>query len=841
MVCRALQWMSESLLRYMCRIAALFMVAVALTGQAPPATRNLDFHRDVEPLFRAHCVGCHGPAMQQSGLRLDERATLLKGGYSGKAAIIPGDSAASPLIQRVSGLPGLTAMPPVGPRLSTEQIAVLRAWIDQGAVWNDEPAAAVAVTGRPVHWAFQPIRRPAIPSGDANPIDALVYVRLQKEGIEPSPEAPKSVLLRRLSLDLIGLPPTPEEVTEFLADARPDAYKRQVDRLLSSPHYGEKWARHWLDQARYADSDGYEKDWSRPYAWRYREWVINALNSDMPFDRFTMEQIAGDLMPGGDVEQKVATGFQRNTLTNREGGIDNEQFRFENLVDRTATVGTVWLGLTIGCAQCHDHKFDPLKQKDFYRLGAFFDNLEEVDIDAPMPGELGSWLATRAEYRAKRTALLNENRVPELQAAWERDMLRAAAHPGERTDWDLAWDCLLKLTEGGDGEKIIHKEPSKRTQRELDVLADHFVRNYHFAVGDKKYKELRLDELDKKLRALYASYPQLTQAMAVAESANPHPSTLRVRGDYKNPGIEVQPGVPEILPQINTAHATRLDLARWIMARDNPLTARVAVNRIWQEYFGQGLVKTSEDFGKQGDQPTYPELLDWLASEFMDSGWNLKRIHRVIVTSATYKQSSAARPELDNRDPNNTLLARQSRLRLPAELIRDEALSASDLLYPAIGGPSVRPPQPKGVAEIGYSGTSWEESTGKDRYRRGLYIHFQRTTPYPLLSNFDAPKSTVAVCRRLRTNTPLQALNLLNDPVFFEAAQALAEQIRQEGDFSGSLTRLYLRVLAREPGEAEARRLRSYYEGERDRFGDRAAWTSLAGVVMNLDEFLVRE
>ena len=820
---------------------AVFLMAATVSGQAPPASQRVDFRRDIEPIFREHCIGCHGQAAQQSGMRMDDRAVLLKGGYSGKPAIIPGNSAASPLIQRVTGAAGLTAMPPVGSRLSAGQVALLRVWIDEGAPWSEAPAPAKIIAGGTGHWAFQPIRRPEVPSNEANPIDAFVRARLRKEGIAPSPEAPKNILLRRVSLDLTGLPPTPEELAEFLADARPDAYERQVDRLLASPHFGEKWARHWLDQARYADSDGYEKDWSRPYAWRYREWVIDALNRDMPFDRFTVEQIAGDLLPNSTIEQKVATGFHRNTLTNREGGIDNDQFRFENLVDRTATTGTVWLGLTIGCAQCHDHKYDPIKQKDFYRMAAFFDNVEEVDIDAPMPGEMGPWLATRDEYRSKRDQLLTEYQVPELQAAWEKDMLRASAHPGERTDWDLAWDCLLKLTEGGDGDKIIRKDAAARTQREQDILTDHFVRNYHFAVGDNKYKALKFDELDKKLRELYRSYPQLTRAMILEGSPRPHPTRLRVRGDYKNPGITVQPGVPEILPQISSDLPTRLDLARWVVSRDNPLTARVAVNRIWQEYFAQGLVKTSEDFGTQGDRPTHPELLDWLAAEFMESGWSLKHIDRLIVTSETYRQSSKERLELENRDPGNTLLARQSRLRLPAELIRDEALSVSGLLYPEVGGPSVRPPQPKGVSEIGYSGSHWEESAGKDRYRRGLYIHFQRTTPYPLLVNFDAPRSTVTACRRLRTDTPLQALNLLNDPVFLEAARALAAQVEPGEDFSLALTRLFLRVLAREPRDNEPQRLRGYFDREREQFGESAAWTSVASVLLNLDEFIVRE
>ena len=818
------------------------MAAMALAQLPPAAGRRIDFRNDIEPVFRANCVACHGPAAQQSGFRLDDRVSLLKGGNSGKPAVVPGNSEISLLVQRVAGMPGVIAMPPVGQKLSREQIGLLRAWIDQGVSWNAAPPASAA-TAAPVskHWSFQPIVKPPVPGSEPHPVDAFVRDRLRKESIASSPEAPRNVLLRRLSLDLIGLPPTPAELADFLADSRPDAYERQVDRLLASPHYGEKWARPWLDEARYADSDGYEKDWSRPYAWRYREWVIDALNRDMPFDRFTIEQIAGDELPGATPEQKVATGFNRNTLTNREGGVDNEQFRFENLVDRTATVGTVWLGLTVGCAQCHDHKFDPIKQRDFYRLSAFFDNLEEVDIDAPMPGEVGPWLAMRTEYRAKRDALLKEYHVPELQPEWEKDMLRAAAHPGERTDWDLAWDCLLKLTERGDGENILRKDSARRTERERDVLTDHFVRNYHFAVGDTKYKELKFDELDGKLRELYKSYPQLTQAMTVADNTNAHPTFMRVRGDYKNPGIEVQPGVPEVLPPLASAHPKRLDLARWLVSRENPLTSRVTVNRIWQEYFGQGLVKSSADFGTQGDRPTHPELLDWLAADFMDTGWSLKHLHRVIVTSATYKQSSQARPELDNRDPNNTLLARQSRLRLPAELIRDEALEVSGLLYPEIGGPSVRPPQPKGVSELRYGGGNWEESAGKDRYRRGLYIFFQRSTPYPLLSNFDAPKSNVTVCRRLRTNTPLQALNLLNDPVFFEAAQALAERVADAGDFSRALTRMYELTLDREPADNEATRLHSYFDQERMKFGERSAWTSVASVLLNLDEFIVRE
>jgi mono/diheme cytochrome c family protein len=832
----------------------------------PPLARPVDFVGDVQPIFRKRCSGCHGAAMQSSGLRLDDREAALRGGYSG-AVIQKGDSAESKLIHRVAGLHGLQRMPPAGKPLSAEEIAILRAWIDQGAAWPDA-VAKPAEAPRPVHWAFQPLRKPQPPpvrNGGwiRNPIDRFILARLEAEGVAPSREADKATLLRRVSLDLTGLPPAPEEISRFLADPRPDAYERAVARLLASPHYGEKWARHWLDLARYADSDGYEKDWVRPWAWRYREWVIHALNQDMPFDRFTLLQLAGDQVPGAGLDAKIATGFHRNTLTNREGGVDNEQFRFENTVDRASTTGTVWMGLTFGCAQCHDHKYDPITQKDFYSLYAFFDNLEEVDIDAPYPHEIAPYERSRAEYEAKRQALLAEYRVPELMADWEKRILAAADNPGKWTDWDLAWDCVLKLTAGGDGAKILRKPPERRTPREWTIVIDHFVRNYHFAVGKQKFDEARFPELDKKLAELRAAYPQLSQAMAVAEEDSPRRTFLRIRGDYKTLGIEVGPAAPSFLKPLQAeGRPSRADLARWLTSRDNPLTARVTVNRAWQEFFGQGLVKTAEDFGTQGDKPSHPELLDWLAAEFIDQGWSFKQLHKMIVTSAAYRQSSAARPDLAERDPDNRLLARQSRLRLSAESIRDSALTVSGLLDASLGGRSVRPPQPKGVAELGYANSvKWEESAGAERYRRGLYIHFQRTTPYPLLMNFDAPKSTVTQCRRQRSNSPLQALNLLNDPVFVEAAQAFARRVWTEAPatFEGRIERAFRLALARPPKPEETARLRQYHAAQKALLdqepkavealafpsaGDpleAAAWTGVASVILNLDEFITRE
>jgi hypothetical protein len=823
----------------MLRSALLLVVSAGLL------CAKVDFTTQVAPLLRAKCQGCHGAAQQMSGLRLDTRDGAMAGGYSG-AVIIPGKSAASSLLARVSGAKGVQIMPPAGKPLTPDEVAILRTWIDEGAEWpaSASPATSKAPTPprRSSHWAFQPVQMPAIPKLASQPIDAFVLARLAQEKIQPSPQADRATLLRRVYLDLTGLPPTLDQLTTN------DSYDQVVDRLLQSQHYGERWARPWLDRARYADSDGYEKDWARPYAWRYRHWVIQAFNDDMPFDRFTTAQLAGDLI-GGSAENRVATGFLRMTLTNREGGIDNKQFRFENTVDRANTVGATWLGLTVGCSQCHDHKYDPISQKDYYQLFAYFDSLEEVDVDAPMPGELGPYLATKDAYRAKRSHLLEEYKVPELQAAWEKEMLIASANPGERTDWDLAWDCLLKLTEFGDGEKIIRIPFAQRTQRQHDILNDHFIRNYHFAVGPKVYAEVKFKELDEKLRKLKEEFPQLTQALSVEEPANRPQSHLRVRGDYQSLGIVVKPAGLSVLPP--SQGTTRLDLARWLVSKEHPLTSRVTANWIWHELFGRGLVKSLDDFGTRADKPSHPELLDYLAASFMENGWSMKKLIREIVLSDTYKQASTVRKELTDRDPENALLARQSRLRLPAELLRDSALRASNLISLQVGGPSIKPPMPDGVMELGYGrrwGNSWEVSKGPDKYRRGLYVHFQRSTPHPMLLNFDAPKANVAQCVRDRSNTPLQALNLLNDPVFFEAAQALAfESMAASPDWSARLDHAYQRVLARKPSDKERRTMEQFFARQKEQLAkedikdEAAAWTSLASVLFNLDEFVNRE
>jgi hypothetical protein len=856
------------LVAFGCSVAFLDAQAVSVK------TRQADVARNVVALLRARCFGCHGAQQQMSGLRLDSREGALRGGYSGPA-IRPGKSAESTLIQMVAGVDPKRVMPLSGPRLAPSEVDTLRAWVDEGANWPASKSTAddeglPSTSAKPTHWSFQPVERPKPPlAHDAafvrNAIDQFVLARLESKGIKPSAEASKTTLLRRVSLDLTGLPPTLAEADAFLSDSRPDAYERVVDRLLESPHYGEKWAREWLDLARYADSDGYEKDTVRPHAWRYRNWVIDALNRDMPYDEFVIEQIAGDLLPNATVEQKVATGFQRNAVTNREDGIDVEQFRNEKIVDRTATFGTVFLGLTVGCAQCHDHKFDPIKQRDFYRLFAFFNNTEEVDIEAPLSGEIGPYLKALPGYRAKRKALLAQYHVPELQPAWEAKMKEARANPGKWTDWDKAYTVFQVQFHLDDADKVLDTDPGQRTEEQADLLTDHFVINYYRVISKDTIDQLKFSDLRRRLAELKASIPFLSEAQTLAEDAVRRKTWILIRGDYKSHGIEVQPGMPAFLNPVKTdAAPSRLTLAKWTVSPDNPLAARVVINRMWQAFFGRGIVSTSDDFGTQGDKPSNPELLDWLAKTFMDGGWSVKRMHRLIVTSATYRQSSKARQDLQQVDPANTLLARQNRLRLPAELIRDSALVASDLLYPSVGGKSVRPAQPKGVADLAYADhVSWKESEGQERYRRGLYIHLQRTVPYPMLVNFDGADAGVSVCKRDRSNTPLQALNLLNDPVFVEAAQALAARILREGpgSFTEMLTFAFRTCLARQPSPTEIDSLASYFDTQKKIFQkdvkaaallapfevngrdpiDAATWASAVSVLLNLDEFITRE
>ncbi|MCH8923528.1 MAG: DUF1553 domain-containing protein [Planctomycetes bacterium] len=726
-----------------------------------------------------------------------------------------------------------------------------------------------------VHLSLAAIRRGELPQVERadwvrNAIDRFVLARLEREEIAPAAEADRCTLVRRVTLDLLGLPPTPAEVEAFVADDSPDAYERLVDRLLASPHYAERWARSWMDLCHYADSDGYLTDQPRPVAWRYRQWLVEALNRDLPFDRFTILQLAGDLLPRSTIDQKIATGFLRQTLSNREGGADLEEFRVEQVVDRTKLVGTVWLGLTVGCARCHDHKYDPISQEEFYQLYAFFDAADEINIDAPRPGQLEAYRPAKHRHDEKRRELLAPLAadVAKLQSRWERRLLQAAADPGRDHRWDRQWE-LLGLIWGGrlgegqlEGVEIVRLGISKRTALQQRRLLDYFLA--HGSIIDPPlYDKLKLGELNGRLTELRKKLPELTRAPTIHKTLNPRVAYIHEGGDFRMHGDVVRPGTPACLPPLPKHATDRLALARWLVSPRHPLTARVTVNRAWQEFFGRGLVNTSDDFGVRGERPLHGELLDWLAGDFVAHGWSLKSLHRRIVTSATYRQSSRARPALLVRDPSNRLLARQTPLRLSAEAVRDTALAVSGLLSPKIGGPSVRPPQPASVTAEGFGESTWKVSPGEDRYRRGLYTWLQRTSPFAQSTTFDAPSPSRSCTRRRRSNTPLQALTLLNDPVFFEAAQQLAVRVLREGpgDTAGRIEYVFGVCMARKPNEQERQRLTVFLQQQSTilrndpqaaakMFPDKiqgvdsteaAAWTGLASVLLNLHEFITRD
>jgi hypothetical protein len=803
----------------------------------------VDFPSEVQPVLAKRCILCHGPGQQISGLRLDNGPDALKGGYSG-AIIVPGNAAASKLMERVSSKKDGHRMPPMGPPLTEAEQAALKSWIDAGANWPAGLTLGKSTTKKSAHWAFQPLSNPKPPAvkntaWPRNDIDRFILAQLEAKNITPSPEAAKATLLRRVSLDLTGLPPRPEQLRAFLADSRPDAYERAVDELLKSPHYGERWARHWLDLARYADTDGFEKDLPRPHSWRWRNYVIDSFNADKPFNQFTVEQLAGDLLPNPTLEQRIATGFHRNSLINREAGVARQEDRFEALINRVNTTSTTWLGLTMGCSQCHDHKYDPISQKEYYAAMAVFSHSLDTDMDAPMPGELGPWLASRAAYTKKRDEILASAPVPKWFETWQSRMRAAVLNPGKDIEWDFSVTSFRVMFDHA--EKVLMMPAEQRSARDQWRLLLYFMSSPSHTLRDDKPSADKLKEIRDQIRKLEDETPKLTQAYVIADDPQAPPQRLAVRGDWKTPGIEVQPGTLAILPPFQPgSEPARLAYARWLVSDDNFLTPRVIANRYWQEFFGRGIVKTSEDFGLQGEKPSHPALLDYLAQQLRANNWSIKQLHRSIVLSATYRQSSKARPDVAEQDPDNALLARQSRLRLPAESIRDSALLASGLLNTSIGGPSVRPPQPKGVSELVYGNSAkWIESTGPDKYRRGLYTFFQRTAPYPMLANFDAPDMAVACSRRRTSNTALQALNLLNDPVFFESAQALAWRIQNEGpsETEARIRSAFALALARDPNPRELARLKKFLDEQ----PPATAWSSLARVILNTDEFIVRE
>jgi hypothetical protein len=757
-----------------------------------------DFARDVLPILKRSCFDCHDAEKQKGGLRLDSRLAAFKGGDGGNV-IVPGKPTASELLRRVQ-LPedDSEAMPKRGQRLSNDEIARLQHWIAHGAAWPE-------TIDRTSHWAYQkPVRVPVpVPKNVAwpkNNLDRFVLQRLEQEDWQPSPEADRATLIRRVSLDLIGLPPSIAEVDAFLNDGRDDAYERVVDRLLESPLFGEKWARPWLDLARYADSHGFQRDDLREI-WPYRDWVIRALNADMPFDRFTVEQIAGDLLPDAAISQRVATGFGRCSTTNVEAGSDPEETRVNQVFDRVNTTGTIWMGTTLECAQCHDHKYDPFSQQDYYRLFAFFNSTAiEADRTNPMvPGSI-KFLG------------------PSIPLADPVD-------DSEQSPWPI-------------------NDPQELDQTVEGSLAQNA-------------------KLDPPLRTLE---PPTTLVMR--ELDTPRASHVFLRGNYLDVGESVEPGVPAVLHSLPGGPLNRLTLGRWLVSRDNPLAARVTVNRWWAEFFGHGLVGTVEDFGVKGDPPTHPELLDWMAVEFMDHDWSMKDCLRTVVTSATYRQSSRISPAQRERDPENKLYSRGPRLRLDAETIRDNALAIAGLLSLKMNGAPIRPYQPDGLwTKIGGDKIDYVVSPGEDRYRRGIYVVWKRSSPYPSFVNFDAPARLACVPKRSHSNTPLQALTLLNDPVYVEAAFSLAKRIVVEcPEAKGTAERIEYAVrlcLCRRPTNSESATLVRLYNVQLEAWrkqqdavwpliasGDVpqhlpaeefGAWYSIAATLLNLDETITKE
>lgn len=810
---------------------SLFLVLVLSAGSpgANPVGSPVDFNRDIRPILSDACYTCHGPdeGQRKAKLRLDtkEGAFRLR---DGKAIIVPGKSAQSELYQRLIA-DASERMPPVkaNRQLKPEQIELIRRWIDQGAKWDG-------------HWAFTPPRRPELPKvrdthWPHNAIDYFILARLEREGLKPAPLAPAETLSRRVTLDLTGLPPTLPEIDNFLnarqgQSARVDPYEQLVDRLLQSPRYGERMALDWLDAARYADSNGYQADGTRTM-WPWRDWLIDALNRNIPFDQFTIEMLAGDLLPNATRAQKLATGFHRNHMLNGEGGRIAEESRVDYVVDRVDTTATVWLGLTLGCCRCHNHKYDPFTQKEYYQLYAYFNNVAETGgVDRGGNAAPVMPLPT-AEQNAKIES--QQKHIADLE---KRLQPLPAFPPADRQRWSF----------GGVAGTVgpIFAAPGKARREYLNV---------------KK----QLDDAKKALDNLNRS---IVQVMVMEERPTPRDTHLLIRGAYDKYGEKVGPGViTSLAPLPARGPNNRLALARWLVSPENPLTARVTVNRIWQQFFGTGLVKTTEDFGVQGEPPSHPELLDWLATELVRSGWNVKALQKLILMSATYRQSSRVLTELLERDPDNRLLARGPRFRLNSHVLRDQALFLSGLLAEKMGGPPVKPYQPPGLWEdFTFGRLKYVQDKGDALYRRSLYTFWRRTVAPTTM--FDTPLRQVCVVRQARTNTPLHSLILLNDVTFVEAARKLAERVMTAAASPEVRIKLLFRLAtAREPTGEESRLLRAGLErtlkkyrtepaaaakllavGEAPRSsrldaGELAAYAGLASLVLNLDEVMTKE
>lgn len=1026
-----------------------FIPAAQATNDEKP-----DFEKQILPILQQQCYQCHDGKKQKSGYRLDMRSKALAGGESGKVGVVANKPSESELFQRLISEDAEKRMPPTKEKLTAQQTELIRRWIETGAHWPD------ALSGEKVdarkHWAFIAPTRPALPTVKngtwaRNSIDKFILARLEKEGITPSAEADKITLLRRLHLDLIGLPPTIAEVDAFLSDKASDAIDKVVEKLLSSPHYGERWGRHWLDAARYADSDGYEKDKSRQM-WFYRDWVVSSFNRDLPYDQFLREQLAGDLMPQATQDQIVATGYLRNSMLNEEGGADPEQFRMDAMFDRMDAIGKGMLGITIQCAQCHNHKFDPISQEEYFKLFAYLNNDHEAQRVVYSPAELMK--VAELQQKIKDIEMEMQHRQPDWQqqmAKWEEDVknkqtrwtvlrqLENAGDNGQRyipqkdgsilcqgyapTKFDTHFRGPSELTTikafqlellndpnlpcNGPGRsamgtfaltefkvQVTEKEKAKKESvKFIKALADYSnpTRDLEATYDDRSKKKritgsvdfaidgkvetawgidqgpgrrnqprvavfvpekpialpagstldvyltqqhggwnsddhmnnnlgrFRLSATDQdgaervlpprvmdvlqvsakdrspaqvatlfsywrttvadwksaneQIEELWKQWPAGSSSLVVQSREAPRDTRLLKRGDFLKPDKVVQAGVPAFLhAQKPEAPSTRLALANWLTDRQSPTTARVFVNRVWQSYFGQGLVSTPEDLGLQSEAPSHPELLDWLAVEFMEQGWSIKKLHRLIVNSATYRQSSKVTPEQLNRDPYNRLLARATRLRVEGEVVRDISLAVSGLLDPKVGGPAIYSPAPSFLFQppTSYGPFTWIEAQGAERYRRALYTFRRRSTPYPMLTNFDTPNGDAACVRRVRSNTPLQALTTLNETVFMETARALGLRLLKEGGDSDAARIGYgFRLCtSRLPTKSEKETLEKLLSKQRSRFADGwlnpaevlfgvqelkekppagitptqwASYTLLARVLLNLDETITRE
>ncbi len=1019
------------------RRASLLLVSlVGLLHGDESRAAEVNFSKQIKPILQKHCVSCHSEDTQESGLRVDFGSLLQRGGDRGPS-VVPGKSDESLLYKVLIGKSTTKAMPLDAPRLADAEIALFKEWIDGGAKIPSDDQPGKAPRRATTHWSFQPIKRLPLPQvknvdWPVNAIDYFVLQKLEDAGAKPSVEADRSVQIRRLSLDLLGVLPTTQQVQDYLNDNQPGAYERLVDRTLASPRYGERWGRHWMDIARYADSNGFTIDGPRSI-WPFRDWSIRSINDDMPYDQFVTEQLAGDLMPNSSREQLVATGFHRNTLINQEGGTDQEQFRNEAVVDRVNTTGTLLLGLSVGCAQCHLHKYDPLTQREYYQLFAFFNNCDEPNIPLPSAQQAAeqervkqgladvekqlkehdakrktgqaqwqkefaarpkaNWVGlkptkmvshagativtddgerlllgsngnvpvndyytivapTSGKITALRLEALTNPILPNQGPGWTPDgnfvmteieisarkgaTQQSASLPAKKievaatsTDWaqdgyliehtldgnkKSGWSIggLKKASVNADREAIyVFKEPIEATELSVVLKFEHSSEKallgafrlsvttdsseqavvplgihktleeaaakptdataeliaFAYARTDDSRKPLleQQTKLKREEADLKAAIP--TTMVLQERQKNPRQSYIHVRGDWLNKGANVEPGTPASLPPLNVPEgktANRVDLCNWFFSADNPLTSRVTVNRYWQAFFGIGIVETENDFGTQGNSPTHPELLDWLASELIREQWSQKALHRLIVTSATYRQSSGLTAEHLQRDPYNRLLGRQRRVRLEAEAIRDSALAASGLLSQKMHGPGVYPPQPKGIYVVTQVAKAWPESQGDDRFRRGLYTYFWRSSPYPLLPTFDAPDANGTCTRRNRSNTPLQALTLANDGSFMELARAFSDRIVTEASASDE-TRIglaYRAALARDPSPLEREKLLSFVDQQRRRYATdaegakqaasptrpagvdevtSATWTALSRVLLNLDEFITRE